>query len=99
MGDSPSFWNPETAELRLDDVNGDGLDDLVSVRFDAIDVWLNVDGVGWTKDRHTFFGTPKAPEGKNRVRLVALFQKKIHIVLFPGQPDICSDRVISDGNF
>ena len=45
------------AALRLDDVNGDGLADLVQVRANAIDVWLNVDGVGWTAARHTITAT------------------------------------------
>jgi RHS repeat-associated protein len=58
-----------SAEVRLDDVNGDGLDDLVHVRFQAVDIWLNVDGTSWTT-RHTIAGTPAAPSFQNRVRLV-----------------------------
>ena len=51
MATSPQYRRSRATSLRLDDVNGDGLDDLVQVRFNAVDVWLNVDGVGWT-ERH-----------------------------------------------
>ncbi len=69
MTSSPYFTEPDVAALRFDDVNGDGLDDLVQIRFTDVDVWLNVDGQGWT-DRHTLAGTPAAPSYANRVRLV-----------------------------
>jgi RHS repeat-associated protein len=69
MTSSPPYSDVEGESLRLDDVNGDGLDDLVQVRFDAVDVWLNVDGRSWT-DRHVIAGTPSAPSFANRVRLV-----------------------------
>ena len=52
MTASPQYSDIQGDSLRLDDVNGDGLDDLVQVRFDAVDVWLNVDGAGWTPNRH-----------------------------------------------
>ena len=41
MEDGPQYADPDGTELRIDDINGDGLDDLVQVRFNAIDVWLN----------------------------------------------------------
>jgi hypothetical protein len=44
MTSSPQYSDIQGDSLRLDDVNGDGLDDLVQVRFDGVDVWLNVDG-------------------------------------------------------
>jgi RHS repeat-associated protein len=69
MMESPQYSDIQGDSLRLDDVNGDGLDDLVQVRFDAVDVWLNVDGTSWTK-RHTIAGTPPSPSYANRVRLV-----------------------------
>jgi len=69
MATSPQFSDIQGESLRLDDVNGDGLTDLVQVRFTDVDVWLNVDGVGWT-DRHIIKGTPASPSYANRVRLV-----------------------------
>jgi hypothetical protein len=68
MASSPQFSDIQATTLRIDDVNGDGLDDLVEVRFDAIDIWLNVDGTGWT-ERHIIRGTPESPSFANRVRL------------------------------
>ena len=70
MALSPQYSDIEGDALHLDDVNGDGLDDLVQVRFDAVDIWLNVDGVGWTPQRHIIEGTPASPSFANRVRLV-----------------------------
>lgn len=69
MTDAPYYSDIQGTSLRMDDVNGDGLDDLVQVRFDAVDVWLNVDGKGWTK-RHIMDGTPASPSYANRVRLI-----------------------------
>ncbi|HMR78322.1 MAG TPA: toxin TcdB middle/N-terminal domain-containing protein, partial [Polyangiaceae bacterium] len=69
MGTSPQYSDIQGESLRLDDVNGDGLSDLVQVRFTDVDVWLNVDGEGWT-ERHVISGTPASPSYANRVRLV-----------------------------
>jgi RHS repeat-associated protein len=69
MTESPQFSDIQGDSLRLDDVNGDGFDDLVQVRFDGVDIWLNVDGVSWT-DRHIIAGTPATPGYASRVRLV-----------------------------
>jgi RHS repeat-associated protein len=71
MSNAPQYSDPSGGGLRLDDVNGDGLDDLVQVRFDAIDAWLNVDGVGWTAD-HVISGVTPAqgPAWVGKVRLV-----------------------------
>jgi RHS repeat-associated protein len=69
MTRSPNYSDITGDSLRLDDVNGDGLDDLVQVRFDGVDVWLNVDGDSWTA-RHIIAGTPPSPSFANRVRLV-----------------------------
>jgi RHS repeat-associated protein len=69
MSSSPQYSDIEGDSMRLDDVNGDGLTDLVQVRFDEIDIWLNVDGEGWT-DRHIIRGTPNSPGYADRVRLV-----------------------------
>ena len=70
MDQSPAYSDIQGDSLRLDDVNGDGLDNLVQVRFDAVDVWLNIDGVAWTPNRHVIQGTPASPSFANRVRLV-----------------------------
>jgi RHS repeat-associated protein len=69
MSEAPYFSDIQGASLRIDDVNGDGLDDLVQVRFDAVDVWLNVDGKSWTK-RSIIDDTPASPSFANRVRLM-----------------------------
>ncbi len=69
MTSSPEFSDPSSSALLLDDVNGDGLDDLVQVGFNDIEVWLNVDGTSWTAE-HVVSNTPAAPSYSNRVRLV-----------------------------
>ncbi|HEX2735004.1 MAG TPA: toxin TcdB middle/N-terminal domain-containing protein, partial [Polyangiaceae bacterium] len=68
MGNSPNYSDLQGTSLRMDDVNGDGLADLVQVRYDAVDIWINIDGTGWT-DRHIIEGTPKSPSFANQVRL------------------------------
>jgi hypothetical protein len=69
MTSSPNFGVVGDGKLLLDDVNGDGLSDLVEVRFNAVDVYLNVNGVSWT-DRHIMYNTPPKPAATDRVRLV-----------------------------
>jgi hypothetical protein len=69
MDASPQYSDLSGASLRLDDVNGDGLDDIVQIRFDAVDLWLNDDGRGFF-EKQTLGGTPKSPSFANRVRLV-----------------------------
>ena len=72
MLDSPQYTNTDGLGLHLDDVNGDGTSDLVQVRFDGVDMWLNVDGSGWG-DRQILSGTPASPPPyQNRVRIVDL---------------------------
>ncbi|HVY31615.1 MAG TPA: toxin TcdB middle/N-terminal domain-containing protein [Polyangiaceae bacterium] len=71
MDSAPFYSDIQGTSLRMDDVNGDGLDDLVQVRFDAVDVWLNVDGHGWTQ-RYIIDGTVASPSFANRVRLMDL---------------------------
>src|SRR5690606_38959609 len=68
MTDSPYYSDLQGTSMRLDDVNGDGLSDLIQVRYDAVDVYLNVDGVAWT-ERAILEGTPESPSFANRVRL------------------------------
>jgi hypothetical protein len=69
MSQSPWYADPNASALQLDDVNGDGLADLVQVRFDAVDVWLNVDGASWT-ERRILASMPPTPSYQSRVRLV-----------------------------
>ena len=68
MGESPYYSDLEGKSLFLDDVNGDGLADLLQVH-DKIDVWLNVDGSGWTQG-HILAGSTADPWKADRVRLV-----------------------------
>ncbi len=69
MAKSPNYQVVQGDSLLVDDVNGDGLADLVEVRFNAADIYINVDGTGWT-ERHIIFNTPVNPGTANRVRLV-----------------------------
>ncbi len=69
MASAPGQTSFAPGELRVDDVNGDGLSDLVQVGFDAVGIWLNVDGVGFTK-RALLRGVPSSKPFVNRVRLV-----------------------------
>jgi RHS repeat-associated protein len=57
--------------LRLDDVNGDGLDDLLEVATNSVKVWLNVNGTGWTS-AYTLKNTPANPDFGNRMRVLDL---------------------------
>jgi RHS repeat-associated protein len=69
MTSSPMYSDLTAGSLRVDDVNGDGLDDLLEVRTDAVDVWLNVNGVSWTQ-RHIIQGTPPSPSFVDHVRVL-----------------------------
>lgn len=59
----------DTTGLRLDDVNGDGLDDLVQVSTTQVNLWLNVNGRSWTSV-HALAGVPVNPDSVNWVRLL-----------------------------
>lgn len=69
MSSSPQYSDIDGNSLLLEDVNGDGLSDLVQVRYSDVDIWLNVDGTAWT-ERHIVRSTPASPSFANRVRLV-----------------------------
>ncbi len=70
MTNSPEYGVVQgDGRLLLDDVNGDGLADLVEVRFNAVDIYLNKDGTSWTP-RHVIYNTWPATASTNRVRLV-----------------------------
>ncbi|MFO8080189.1 MAG: toxin TcdB middle/N-terminal domain-containing protein, partial [Armatimonadota bacterium] len=69
MAGSPWFSNPDNEGVLVADVNGDGLSDLVQIRFDAVDIWLNKDGRSFTS-RHIIDDTPHTNSGSyGKVRL------------------------------
>lgn len=45
---SPDLQPAAEDAIRIADINGDGLDDLVQVGSNAVDVWLNLKGKGWS---------------------------------------------------
>ena len=69
MGQGPEFQDPNGSALRLDDVNGDGLDDAVEVNATEVNVWINVDGTRWTGP-HVIQNAPESPAYQSRVRVV-----------------------------
>lgn len=69
MASSPWYSDPNGSTLHFDDVNGDGLDDMVQIGFEDVEIWLNVDGSSWT-DEHIIQNTPAEPSYQTRVRLV-----------------------------
>jgi RHS repeat-associated protein len=68
MAPSPRFGTYDPGSLLLNDVNGDGLADLVVVRSQAVDVFLNDDGAGWSAAQ-TIPNTPFRSAGRTEVRL------------------------------
>ncbi len=68
MQNPPNFQVVQAGTLELADVNGDGFSDLLEVRFDAVDVYLNVNGTGWTP-RQILGKVPIKPTSSNWVRL------------------------------
>jgi RHS repeat-associated protein len=71
MGAAPQFSDIQGSTLKLSDVNGDGLDDLLQINFDSVDIYLNINGTSWT-ERHILDGTPYHAGFNNRVRLTDL---------------------------
>jgi RHS repeat-associated protein len=69
VASSPRYYANRPERVRLDDVNGDGLDDVVQVREDAVDIWLNKSGIAFTP-RFTIKGTPANVSVADRVRLL-----------------------------
>jgi RHS repeat-associated protein len=55
--------------VRLDDVNGDGLADIVRTLYGAIEIWLNVDGTSWTTKSDVIKG-PYSSQIIDQVRLL-----------------------------
>ncbi|MEM9070445.1 MAG: SpvB/TcaC N-terminal domain-containing protein, partial [Myxococcota bacterium] len=71
MESAPAELNPELDGVMFLDVNADGASDVVQVRFDAVDVWYNRAGHGFTP-RVTANGTPFSPSFLSRVRVADL---------------------------
>ncbi|MCW5833510.1 MAG: VCBS repeat-containing protein [Labilithrix sp.] len=69
MGQSPLLGMIADEPLLLNDVNGDGLADLVRVRFNSVEIYLNVDGERWTP-RHVIQQAPPDATIGSRVRLI-----------------------------
>lgn len=65
---APQFGTTDPGTLLLNDVNADGFADLVEIRNDGVDVYLNDGGTSFTS-RHTIEDTPIRPPGSNFVRL------------------------------
>lgn len=68
MQNAPQFGISDAGTVLFNDVNADGFADLVEIRNDAVDVYLNDNGLGWTS-RHAIEGTPIRPPGSNYVRM------------------------------
>lgn len=68
MQNAPNFGVAQPGTLELADVNGDGLTDLVEIRFDAVDVYLNANGTAWTA-RQVLSKVPIKPNVGNIVRI------------------------------
>jgi hypothetical protein len=67
MGGSYTDMRPDVHAVFLSDVNADGLSDLLQVRFDAVDIWINVGGYEFMP-RHVIDRTPAHPGFTERVR-------------------------------
>jgi len=68
MQNAPQLNSLESSEFFTSDVNGDGLTDFIKVRVNAVDVYLNENGLGFTS-RGVLSDTPVHPNGTRRVAL------------------------------
>ncbi|MDD9938437.1 MAG: FG-GAP-like repeat-containing protein [Myxococcales bacterium] len=68
MLDAPVFGTADAGTLLLNDVNGDGLSDMVEIRNQGVDIYLNDNGDAWT-ERYIISETPFRPTDSNYVRL------------------------------
>ncbi len=66
MAGAPHELSPELDSIFLADVDADGASDIVQVRFDELDVWMNTGGEGFTE--RTTIGVPMAPGFAPRIR-------------------------------
>ncbi|HMA94291.1 MAG TPA: toxin TcdB middle/N-terminal domain-containing protein, partial [Polyangiaceae bacterium] len=68
MQNAPQLNSLESSEFFTSDVNGDGLTDFIKVRANAVDVYLNENGLGFTS-RGVLSDTPVHPNSSRRVAL------------------------------
>src|SRR5512133_3156507 len=68
MQNAPQLNSLESSEFFTSDVNGDGLTDFIKVRANAVDVYLNENGLGFTA-WGVLSDTPVHPNGTRRVVL------------------------------
>ena len=68
MGSAPNTQIIIGDTLRLDDINGDGLDDLLQITTNNVHIWLNVDGASFTAE-HVINNSPNSPGYADLVRL------------------------------
>jgi len=100
---SPNFSNPDNEGVMVADVNGDGLGDLVQIRFDAVDIWLNRDGRSFA-ERHIIEDTPHTNSGfYGRVRLADVNGSGTVDILWANAGgyqyiDLGGDYRVQDGN-
>jgi RHS repeat-associated protein len=66
---APAQLGPDLAGVHLADVNADGVDDIVQVRTQAVDLWFGRAGAALS-GRVELTGTPFAPSYDDKVRLV-----------------------------
>jgi RHS repeat-associated protein len=67
MGNAPYYSSQDPTLVRFGDVNGDGLADMMQIRFNAVDVWLNA--IDQLRDRAILGQTPVFSGITDRVRL------------------------------
>jgi RHS repeat-associated protein len=68
MADAPTDLDPNLAGVKLADMNGDGVDDLIRVSTTDVDIWFNRAGAGFS-GRIRLADTPFAPSFDDKVRL------------------------------
>jgi RHS repeat-associated protein len=68
MATPPVEVSADLAGVHLADINADGVDDVVQVRYQDVDVWFNRGGAGFSA-RVRLAGTPYAPSFDTKVRL------------------------------
>ena len=67
IGNAPYYSSQDPTLVRFGDVNGDGLADMMQIRFNAVDVWLNA--ITEMRDRAILQQTPVYSGITDRVRL------------------------------